>query len=125
MTFSRTSNLAYLHTLWMVPNVCSQILCRDSTFSCNSINSVEIFIISSTLKLIEKVESTVFSIFLFFQESEEEKEKIKMKKINFILNEVTWTSVLSLDSPILAHVEFANGFPLKQLVLENNQVFCK
>ena len=72
----------------------------------------------------KKVKSTIFSIILFFQESEEEKEKMKMKKINFFIIEVTWTSVISLDSPILAHVEYVNSFPLREIFWKKNHVFC-
>ena len=70
------------------------------------------------------MKSTTFSIILFFKKSEEEKEKTKMKKINFFINEVTWINVISLDSSILAHVEYINGFPMRELFLDNNQVFC-
>ena len=59
------------------------------------------------------MKSTIFSIILFFQESEEEKGKMKMKKVNFFIIEVKWTKVISLDSPILEEVEYANGFPLR------------
>ena len=64
-----------------------------------------------------------FKLVLYFKKSEEEKEKMKMNKINFFTNEVTSLNVISLDSSILARVENINGFPLREMCLKNNHVF--
>ena len=92
-------SLSFFSVLFSLAGVQSIVLVLN-TFDFHNSFSIE-----------KKVKSTIFSIILFFQECEEEKEKMKMKKINFFIIEVTWANVISLDSPIIAHVESANGFP--------------
>ena len=45
---------------------------------------------------------------------------MKMKKMDFFIIGVTWINIISLDFSILAHVEYANGFSLRELFLKNN-----
>ena len=50
--------------------------------------------------------------------------KIYFEGYTTTVNKVTWTNGISLDSSILAHVEYMNGFPMRELFLDNNHVFC-